>query len=208
MSFIDTDRYLCVMRDPEVTREVILKKSGILFNTQGYKATSISNITDLAGFTKGAIYKHFKDKEDLERESLRHLSEQMYEKVRAVIKTEPTAGKKLRAVFRFFESYITNPPLKGGCPLLNAAIEADDSNPVLKREALKTLTVLRESLIAILDNGIQHKQLRDDLDKEFMATLIIASLEGAIMMGKLQGNDDDIKRVTKHLDDLIKELEL
>lgn len=208
MFFIDTDRYLCAMRDPEATRDVILKKSGILFNTQGYKATSISNITDLTGFTKGAIYKHFKDKEDLERESLRHLSEQMYEKVRTVIKTEPTAGKKLRAVFRFFESYITNPPLKGGCPLLNAAIEADDSNPVLRREALRTLTVLRESLLAILENGIQHKQLKDDLNKEFLATLIIASLEGAIMMGKLQGNDDDIKRVTKHLEGLVREIEI
>jgi AcrR family transcriptional regulator len=196
------------MRNPEATREMILKKSGILFNTQGYKATSISNITDLTGFTKGAIYKHFKDKEDLERESLRHLSEQMYEKVRTVIKMEPTAGKKLLAVFRFFESYITNPPLKGGCPLLNAAIEADDSNAVLRREALRTLTVLRESLLTILENGIQHKQLRNDLDKEFLATLIIASLEGAIMMGKLLGNDDDIKRVTKHLDHLVRQIEI
>src|SRR5262245_11602403 len=121
------------MRDPELTRGVILKKSGMLFNTQGYKATSISNITDLTGFTKGAIYKHFKDKEDLERESLRYLSEQMYEKMRAVIRPEPTAGKKLRAIFHFFESYIANPPLKGGCPLLNAAIESDDASPVLKR---------------------------------------------------------------------------
>ncbi len=196
------------MRDPELTRDVILKKSGILFNTQGYKSTSISDITDLTGFTKGAIYKHFRDKEDLERESLRHLSEQMYEKIRTVVKTETTAGKKLHAIFRYFESYITNPPLKGGCPLLNAAIEADDANPVLKREALKTLTTLKQSLITILENGIQHKQIKEGIDKEFYATLIIASLEGAIMMGKLQGNDDDIKRVVMHLDGQIKEIEI
>ena len=196
------------MRDPELTRDVILKKSGILFNTQGYKSTSIRDITDLTGFTKGAIYTHFRDKEDLERESLRHLSEQMYEKVRAVIKTETTAGKKIRSIFRYFESYITNPPLKGGCPLLNAAIEADDASPVLKREALKTLTTLKQSLITILENGIQHKQIKSGIDKEFYATLIIASLEGAIMMGKLQGNDDDIKRVVKHLDDQIKGIEV
>jgi len=196
------------MRDPELTRDIILKKSGILFNTQGYKSTSISDITDLTGFTKGAIYKHFRDKEDLERESLRHLSEQMYEKVRTVVKKETTAGKKLHAIFRYFESYITNPPLKGGCPLLNAAIESDDASPVLKREALKTLGTLKQSLIAILENGIQHKQIKGGIDKEFYATLIIASLEGAIMMGKLQGNDDDIKRVVMHLDAQVKGIEI
>lgn len=196
------------MRDPEVTRDRILKKAGILFNTQGYKATSISNITDLTGFTKGAIYRHFRDKEDLERESLAHLSELMFEKVRDVVKQEQTAGKKLRAIFRYFESYITNPPLKGGCPLLNAAIEADDTNPVLRREALKTLTVLRQSVITILENGIQHKQIKSNVDKESFAALVIASLEGAIMMGKLIGDDEDIRRVVKHLDQLVKEIEL
>ena len=43
------------MRDPQGTRETILKKSGVLFNTQGYKATSISDITEATGFTKGAF---------------------------------------------------------------------------------------------------------------------------------------------------------
>ena len=56
------------MRNPEQTREKILKKSGLLFNTQGYKATSISDITSATGFTKGAIYRHFKSKEELEKE--------------------------------------------------------------------------------------------------------------------------------------------
>jgi AcrR family transcriptional regulator len=196
------------MRDPELTREKILQKAGILFNTQGYKATSISNITDLTGLTKGAIYQHFRDKDDLERESLTHLSSQMFDKLREVVRKETTAGSKLRALFRFFESYITNPPLKGGCPLLNAAIEADDTNPVLRREAQKTLTVLRQSLITILENGIERKQLKNTVDKEFIATLVIASLEGAIMMGKLQGNDHDIKRVIRHLEKLVKESEI
>lgn len=195
------------MRSPEITRDTILKKAGILFNTQGYKATSISNITDSTGFTKGAIYKHFRDKEDLERESLAHLSEQMFEKVRDLIRRENTAGKKLRAIFHFFESYISNPPLKGGCPLLNAAVEADDTSVVLRREAMKILRVLRESVIAILENGIQHKQIKAGIDKEFFATIMIASLEGAIMMGKLSGNDDDIKKVVLHLEKQLSALE-
>src|ERR1044071_9889970 len=119
--FIDTDWYLRTMsvRNPDETRERILKKSGILFNTQGYKATSISDITDATGYTKGAIYRHFKSKEELEKETLFHLSSIMFLKLRERIKMETTAGGKLRAIFKFFDSYVTKPELKGGCPLLN-----------------------------------------------------------------------------------------
>jgi TetR/AcrR family transcriptional regulator, transcriptional repressor for nem operon len=196
------------MRNPDQTKERILLKSGVLFNTQGYKATSISDITDATGFTKGAIYRHFKNKQNLEKETLFHLSSIMFLKLRSKIKGEATAGNKLRSIFRFFDSYITKPELKGGCPLLNAAIEADDAHPVLRKEALKVLEILRESVINILKNGIRFNQIKKNVDIEGFAAVIIASLEGAIMMSKLRGNNDDIRRVTAFLDKQLVEIEV
>ncbi|NBP69025.1 MAG: TetR/AcrR family transcriptional regulator [Cytophagia bacterium] len=187
------------MRNPEATKENILKKSGILFNTRGYKATSISDITDATGLTKGAIYRHFVSKDDLEKETLTFMSEKLFLKLRSIISSEKHAVKKLTAIFKFFESYITNPPLKGGCPLLNVAIESDDANPVLRKEAVKILTILKTSVMTILQNGIDNKQIKPDTDKAFYATLIIGALEGGIMMSKLEGNNTDICRITKHL---------
>ena len=196
------------MRNPEATKETILKKSGVLFNTQGYKSTSISEITDATGFTKGAIYRHFESKDALEIETLNYLSSLMFQKLRERIKEKATAGDKLRSIFHFFESYTSNPPLKGGCPLLNAAVEADDSNPALRRAALKILNGLREAIVVMLETGIKYKQIKTGIDKEQYATLIIASLEGAIMMSKLSENDDDIKRMVKHLNKQVAEIEL
>jgi TetR/AcrR family transcriptional regulator, transcriptional repressor for nem operon len=196
------------MRDPINTKETILRKSGVLFNTHGYKATSISDITGATGFTKGAIYRHFTSKDHLEIETLIHLSSLMFDKLRDRIKEKVTAGDKLRAVFHYFESYISNPPLKGGCPILNAAVESDDSNPALRKTAFKILTDMREAVIGILSKGIKYKQLKAGIDKEQYATLIIASLEGAIMMSKLSGNDDDIKRVIRQLEKQLAEIEL
>jgi TetR/AcrR family transcriptional regulator, transcriptional repressor for nem operon len=196
------------MRDSEVTIEKILQKSAILFNTQGYKATSISDITGLTGLTKGAIYRHFESKQDLEKKVLHHLSSTMDEKMRGVIKAQPTAGKKLRAIFNFFGTYITDPPIKGGCPLLNAAIEADDTNPTLRYGALRILDNLQSSIILILNNGVKHGQLKPGIDKESYATIVIAALEGAIMMSKLRGNNDDIRRVIRHLEKITQDLEL
>ncbi|MEJ7645746.1 MAG: TetR/AcrR family transcriptional regulator [Chryseolinea sp.] len=196
------------MRNPEVTKETILRKSGVLFNTQGYKATSISNITDATGFTKGAIYRHFDNKDDLEIATLVHLSSIMFDKLGARIKAENTAGNKLRALFHFFESYISAPPLQGGCPLLNAAIEADDANPALRKAAATILREMRESIIRMLTNGVKYKQLSPTIDKEEIATLIIASLEGAIMMSKLNGTDNDIQRIVVYLEKFILSYEI
>lgn len=195
------------MRNPEITKEKILKQSGQLFNTQGYKATSLRDITEATGYTKGAIYRHFSSKDELEIETLSHLSQQMFDLVRNRIKEQKTAGAKLRSIFNYFETYISKPPLKGGCPLMNVAIEADDAHPQLRKRAVLILDMLCESIITILNNGIKFGQIKKDIDVHFYATVIIASLEGAIMMSKLRGNDGDISRVTHHLEKLIVEIE-
>lgn len=59
---------------------------------------------------------------------------------------------------------------------------------------------MRQSIISILDKGVKYKQLKPTIDKELFATMIIASLEGAIMMSKLSGLEDDIKTVVRFLD--------
>jgi AcrR family transcriptional regulator len=195
------------MRNPSATKGTILHHAAGLFNLQGYKATSISDITEATGYTKGAIYRHFKNKEKLEEQSLVYLTEIMFEKLRIQIKEYETASDKLKAIIYFFESYVTKPPIKGGCPLLNVAIEADDNSPHLRKRAHTILNVLKESIIVILDNGIKFGQLKKDIDKEYYATVIIASLEGAIMMSKLSRTNHDIGMVIRHLEATIKTIQ-
>lgn len=196
------------MRNPDETKGAILHHAGSLFNLQGYKATSISNITEATGYTKGAIYRHFESKEKLEEQSLAYLMGIMVEKLRVSIKAKQTAGDKLKAIVYFFESYVTKSPIKGGCPLLNAAIEADDNSPHLRKKAHAILEVLKESIVIILSNGIKFGQLKKDIDKEYYATVIIASLEGAIMMSKLSKTNHDIRIVIRHLEGMISGIEI
>ncbi|MBS1680828.1 MAG: TetR/AcrR family transcriptional regulator [Bacteroidetes bacterium] len=196
------------MRNREETIAKILHRAGELFNVHGYRATSISHITDATGYTKGAVYRHFKNKDKLEEQTLAYLTLKVYEKLGEQIKREKNAGDKLRAVLRYFESYVTEPPIKGGCPLLNAAIEADDSNPLLRKKAIVILRTLKESICHILDKGIEFRQIKKSVDKNSFATIMIASLEGAIMMSKLARNNEDIRIVIHHLENMIREIEV
>ena len=194
------------MRDAEATKNTIIRESADLFNTQGYKATSISDITRATGYTKGAIYRHFESKQDLEQHALRRLSKIMFEEISVSIKQAKTFKTKFEAVFSFFENYMDEPRYKGGCPLMNAAVESDDSNPVLRQQAFNMLAQLRASVAKLIENGIKNKQVRPDADVHYYSTIFIATLEGGIMMSKLERNKDAIRHTNEHLRKLVDEL--
>jgi TetR/AcrR family transcriptional regulator, transcriptional repressor for nem operon len=196
------------MRQPELTKKLILQKAGILFNTQGYKATSLSDILTETGFTKGAIYRHFENKGELESAALAGLMEMVYDSMRKAITAAPTAPLKLKAIFNFFQSYISTPFITGGCPLLNIAIEVDDSDSILKIEAQRNLQVIRTSIIHVIEKGIAYKQIKKTVDAKQLATLIFASLEGAIMMSKLSNSAKDMKLVLAYLNNLVDDIEI
>jgi TetR/AcrR family transcriptional regulator, transcriptional repressor for nem operon len=196
------------MRNREETIGIILHEAGILFNSKGYKATSIGHITAASGYTKGAVYRHFKSKEKLEEQALAYLSGVMFEILTKRIKEQNNAGDKLRAVLNYFKSYIGKPPVKGGCPLLNVAIEVDDGSPLLRKKANSILEILKGSIAHILSRGIEFGQIIATVDKNYFATVMVASLEGAIMMSKLSRSDKDIQTIAAHLEKMIREIEV
>lgn len=191
------------MRNSETTKNTIIKESANLFNTQGYKATSISDITKATGLTKGAIYRHFDSKADLEQQALRSLAKLMFTEIGQSIREAGTFQLKMEAIFTFFEAYMHTPLYKGGCPLLNAAVEVDDTNVVLRQQAHGMLTQLRSSVGKIIDNGVKNGQVKPETDADFYSTIVIATLEGAIMMSKLERSEDAISKVIAHLRSLV-----
>jgi len=192
------------VRNPENTRRTIIKESANLFNTQGYKATSISDITKATGLTKGAIYRHFESKADLEKQALQSLAKLMFTELGASIRKVKTFQLKMDAIFTFFETYMHSPLYKGGCPLLNAAVEVDDTNPVLREQTCNMLAQLKTSVSRLIDNGIKNHQVKPSTDAQFYSTIFIASLEGGIMMSRLERNEVSIATIIDHLKGLVR----
>jgi len=187
------------VRNSEATKEAILKTSAELFNIQGYKATSISDITKSLGMTKGAIYRHFENKSILEREALIYMTNRMMYKLSSSIRNSNTASEKMYAVFDYFSAYAIKTPELGGCPILNAAIEADDTNEELNQVVDQIITNIHTSIARVLQNGIKHGQLKKDIDVEHFASLVFSSLEGAIMLVKVTRSPKHMNAVVQHL---------
>lgn len=87
---------------PEATRERILDAAQELFTEQGYEHTSIQNILDkLQNLSKGAIYHHFKSKQDiLEALGERDFSQTQQFSAHIIDNSKLSAIEKLRAILR------------------------------------------------------------------------------------------------------------
>jgi TetR/AcrR family transcriptional regulator, transcriptional repressor for nem operon len=187
------------MRKGERTKEHILQHSAMLFNKQGYAATSLSDIMSATQLEKGGIYNHFSSKEDLMQQAFLYAIAAVETRYNALLTDRRDARSRLLAVLEVFESFITDPPVKGGCPMLNAAIEADDALPALRPSVRRALEGWRTAIKGILERGIARGELRRDIDPESLSSVMLASLEGAVMLSKMYRDTVHINRVLEFL---------
>ncbi len=173
------------MRNPSETKQKILEVAGNLFNSKGYRATSISDITKASGLTKGAIYKHFPNKEALEKAACAGLIQKITSELGTRIRAASDLEAKLEVIYRFFEDYMTDPIVAGGCPILNGAIEADDAGVHLKSTVSQGLMLLRDTIEHILKKGITYGQLQAKTPYKNLANIFVAVSEGGLMMSKI-----------------------
>jgi TetR/AcrR family transcriptional repressor of nem operon len=87
--------------------------------------------------------------------------------------------------------------------LLNTAIDTDDGNPVLRERARKALRAWRGYLVSVIRAGIKAREIRPRVDAKKLATLIISSLEGAIMVYRLERSEEALRGVQAHLDNYL-----
>lgn len=87
----------------------------------------------------------------------------------------------------------------GGCPLLNTAVESDDAHPALRDRTREAMTGLRKWIRKTISRGIAAGEIRPETDGDFLATIIISSIEGAIMLSKLYDDHIHMYRVVDYL---------
>jgi TetR/AcrR family transcriptional repressor of nem operon len=187
------------MGKAERTREFIVEKTAPVFNRKGYAGTSMSDLTETTGLTKGAIYGNFENKDEVALAAFDYNLSKMVQRVKAVQSNDTTALGKLRAYINVYRNGLFNPTLSLGCPIVNAGIEADDTHPQLKQKVGDAVGSWHRSISAIIHQGIRSGEMKEDADVSSFASLMIAMIEGGITVSKISG---DISYLNKSLDQL------
>jgi len=186
------------MRKGEQTRQEIIRKAAPIFNERGYDGAAMSDLMRATGLEKGGIYRHFESKEQLAGEAFDYAWKLAMDTRFEGTQDVPNAVDRLKLFVRNFRDRRAG-LVPGGCPLLNTAIDSDDAHPPLRRRARRALDYWLDRLESIAEEGKRKGEIRSAVDAEELATLIVNTLEGGLMVSRLQRRDDALDLACRHL---------
>ncbi|MCW3086267.1 MAG: TetR/AcrR family transcriptional regulator [Bacteroidetes bacterium] len=169
----------------EKTRTYIIEKSAPIFNKKGFAGTSLNDLIDATGLTKGAIYGNFANKDEVALAVYDYNVSRVMNALNARITGQENAADKLFAITEFYRSNYKLTITNGGCPILNTAIDADDCHPLLRQKAMNSIKSWRKTIELIIKKGIEQGEIKDNVNAAEYAVIFISLIEGGLMMSNI-----------------------
>ena len=190
----------------EKTRRRIVEKAAGVFNTKGYFGSSMGDLMREIGLEKGGIYNHFASKEELALEAFDYAAGTMQERFQAALEGKEGALERLFAIVDVLGGLAEDPPVQGGCPVLNTAVESDDAHMELKDRAREAMSGWLRLIGSIVKEGVRNGELRPGKNPRETASVVVATLEGAVMLSRLYDDPTYMKRSVDHLKEHLRSL--
>jgi TetR/AcrR family transcriptional repressor of nem operon len=190
------------MRKGEQTRHEIIRKAAPIFNQKGYEGAALSDLMEATSLEKGGIYRHFESKQQLAAEAFDYAWRLAIETRFEGTEEIPNTVDRLKQLVRNFQ-HRRSRLVAGGCPLLNTAIDSDDGNAQLREKARKALNSWLDRIGAVVEEGQRRGEIRPDIDSSKLSALIVSTLEGSLMVSRLQRKEDACALTCEHLEEYL-----
>ncbi|MES2649289.1 MAG: TetR/AcrR family transcriptional regulator [Bacteroidota bacterium] len=176
------------MNKAEKTRQFIIEKTAPVFNRKGFAGTSLNDLTEATGLTKGSIYGNFANKDEVALAVFDYNFAGLQKGVATAISGSNSAIDKLLKMADFYRLEFKQTLAMGGCPILNTAIDADDTHPQLKEKVSASIRQWKKNIETIIKDGIMKGEVNPLVNASKFATQYIALIEGGIMLAKTTGD--------------------
>ncbi len=156
-----------------------------VFWTQGYEATSLSDLLGAMGLSKSSFYDTYGSKHELFISTLDHYNRTIASKhAAAAIEAAPTAKAGIAAVFQAVVDRATDGGAQRGCYINNCAIEAAPHDPCAARRVCGGLGHIEETFHCALRRAQKEGDLSAGRDARALARYLTSSLNGLTVMAK------------------------
>ncbi|MCW5516559.1 TetR/AcrR family transcriptional regulator [Muriicola sp. Z0-33] len=187
----------------ERTTAFIIETVAPIFNKHGYVGTSMSDLTEATGLTKGALYGNFENKESLALAAFEFNSTRLLQAIDQQLNTEGTAIQKLFVLTEFYRSYDEFTYELGGCPVLNVGVDAQYNNKLLSAAARETVKTIEGKIALVLENGVNNNELRLPVTPLQFAKQMYTMLQGAVAMATITQDRKYLLNTVAYLEVLI-----
>jgi TetR/AcrR family transcriptional regulator, transcriptional repressor for nem operon len=179
----------------ERSRQKIVEIAAQLFNQKGFTGCSMGDIVAASGLEKGTLYGHFSTKEELALLAFDYAWKDTSDKRLRNVDTVSNAVDKLKLHVDNFNT----PSFPGGCPLLNASVDADDGNLALRTRVRKALKGWEDFLAKIVEDGQSAGEINPEIEPHSVANLVISILEGAAAVARINKRSAALDDAQRHL---------
>ena len=189
------------MSAPPKHRGAIVRAAATLFRRNGYAATGINEIADLAGAPKGSLYHYFPDGKDAIGEAaVRFAGKGLVVTMEKLEAEHKTAASMVQAYCRLLAGWMAKSGFKDGCPISTTLLE---SAPQSERIAQAG----REAFAA-WGSVIARALMRDGFSRaeaQRLSTLAVSAIEGALILSRVEASAAPIEEVARSLGAILKQ---
>lgn len=177
-------------------KEKIIHESLRQFSTKGYMSTSINDILEAVGTSKGGLYNHFKSKEDLFFNALSEARKIWRQRNLAGL---PELERPLDKIKKLLENYrdhylADSDDFPGGCVFVNLAVELNDQQPHLAREVNEGFERFKGMIKRLLDQEKAAGRLKDSVNTTLAAEMVFSGLVGTCVTYTSDKSKDHLDR--------------
>jgi AcrR family transcriptional regulator len=174
-------------------RNRMIQSAALLFRERGVEGTAFADVLEHSGAPRGSVYHHFPGgKQQLAEEATRWAGDFMA----AGLATALEQNDPLAALDTFVELWagiLAQSGYEAGCPIVAAALEGDRA-PAARAEAAAAFNNWEQLLAeAATKSGVDPYRARS------LATLIIAAIEGAVVLARAERTTEPLERVAGEL---------
>ena len=189
----------------ERTTAYIIETVAPIFNKHGYVGTSMSDLTEATGLTKGAIYGNFENKEALALSAFEYNRNLLLEAIDNKLEIGIEALDKLFSLLSFYKQYdIFTLPL-GGCPILNVGVDAHANNKLLAAAVKETIKAIEGKIALVLENGANKEEILLPVPPLQFAKQLFTMIQGAVAMSTMTQDRKYLMNTVAYLEHLVKQ---
>ncbi len=178
------------------TRLRIIRAAADLFHKQGARATSPDEIIEASRTGKGQFYHYFKSKEGLIHEVLQTYLDEI-KRGASRVNYEINSWKDLEEWFSAQVELQKNYEMTRGCPFGTLGNEVTDNDELVRQDLSLIFEVVKNKLAAFFVRERAKGNLIKRADAERMADFCIASIQGAMLMGKIRRSSETVETTVR-----------
>lgn len=179
-------------RPREFDYDEVVERAVTLFRQRGFGATSIADLVEATGLTRGSLYKAFADKKSVYVAAFERYAAHGQARIQAIAQGEGSGRDRIARLLAHYLEQSRGETGRLGCLVVATGLEATVVDPDVALLFEQALKHLERTLSALIETGIEDRSIRAGVNARAAAEALLCLLQGLRVVGKSDAHRDHL----------------